>query len=117
MLECRCAQLGTVGSGEITNLMTVDVQRIQDAASSFNQFWSLPIQVAITLYLLYREVSYAFIAGLVVIVLMIPVNMVIAKVRYNVCFFYFASYTQIVICKHTYLPEIIRLSRVLPNGK
>lgn len=37
-------------------------------------------QVGITLYLLYTEVSFAFIAGLAVIVLMIPVNSVIAKV-------------------------------------
>lgn len=84
VLQCRSAELVTMGlgSGEVTNMMTVDVQRIQDAASSFNQFWSLPIQVAITLYLLHREVSYAFVAGMTVIALMIPINMVIAKVSH-----------------------------------
>jgi len=48
-----------LGSGEVTNLMTVDTQRMMDAASSFHLFWSLPIQVGITLYLLYREVRDA----------------------------------------------------------
>lgn len=83
MLRTREAELRALGlgTGEVTNLVTVDVSRMTDAASSFNQFWSLPIQVAIALYLLYREVAFAFIAGLAVIALMIPVNMVIAKVR------------------------------------
>ncbi len=82
VLACRAAQLGasSIGSaGAVTNLMTVDVQRVQDAASSFNTFWSLPLQVGLTLYLLYREVSYAFVAGLVVLALMVPINMAIAK--------------------------------------
>lgn len=68
-----------LSTGGITNLMTVDVQRIQDAASSFNTFWSLPIQVGFTLFLLYREVSYAFVAGLVVLALMVPVNVALAS--------------------------------------
>lgn len=66
-------------TGGITNLMTVDVQRIQDAASSFNTLWSLPLQVGLTLFLLYREVSYAFIAGLVVLAMMVPINAAIAR--------------------------------------
>jgi len=65
-------------TGGVTNLMTVDVQRIQDAASSFNTFWSLPLQVGLTLFLLYREVSYAFVAGLVILALMVPINAAIA---------------------------------------
>ncbi|GAB5031367.1 multidrug resistance-associated protein 7 [Nannochloropsis oceanica] len=66
-------------TGGITNLMTVDVQRIQDAAASFNTLWSLPLQVGLTLFLLYREVSYAFIAGLVVLATMVPINAAIAR--------------------------------------
>lgn len=81
VLRCRAPQLGSLGAGGVTNLISLDVQRVQDAASSFNSFWSLPVQVGLTLYLLYREVSYAFIAGLVIMVLMVPLNMAIAKVR------------------------------------
>jgi len=72
------ARTPTTSTGGVTNLMTVDVQRIQDAASSFNTFWSLPLQVGLTLFLLYREVSYAFVAGLVVLALMVPINAAIA---------------------------------------
>lgn len=81
VLRCRAPQLGGLGSGEVTNLISLDVQRLQDAASSFNSFWSLPVQVALTLYLLYREVSYAFVAGLAILALMVPLNMAIANVR------------------------------------
>lgn len=46
VLRTREAELRAMGlgSGEVTNLVTVDVNRMCDAASSFNQFWSLPIQ-------------------------------------------------------------------------
>jgi hypothetical protein len=81
VLRCRATQLGGLGSGEVTNLISLDVQRVQDAASSFNQFWSLPVQVALTLYLLFCEVSFAFAAGLTITALMVPLNMSIAKVR------------------------------------
>lgn len=57
VLRCRSPQLAGLGSGGVTNLISLDVQRMQDAAASFNSFWSLPVQVALTLYFLYREVS------------------------------------------------------------
>lgn len=81
VLRCRAPQLGCLGSGEMANLISLDVQRLQDSASSFNSFWSLPVQVALTLYLLYCEVNYAFVAGLAILALMVPLNMAIANVR------------------------------------
>lgn len=69
----------TVTSGQITNFLSVDIQKLQDVVPSFHQFWSLPIQVAITLYLLYTQVQWAFSAGLVVLVVFVPLNMVVSK--------------------------------------
>ena len=43
-------------TGEITNFMSTDVGRVVNFCPSFHQFWSLPMQVAVTLYLLYRQV-------------------------------------------------------------
>jgi len=43
-------------TGEITNFMSTDVNRIVNFCPSFHQFWSLPFQVAITLVLLYFQV-------------------------------------------------------------
>ena len=66
-------------TGKITNYLSVDIQKIQDVVPSFHQFWSLPIQVGITLYLLYTQVAGAFTAGLVVLAIFIPLNMVVSK--------------------------------------
>eukprot|EP00759_Apiculatamorpha_spiralis_P030046 PhF_6_TR31853/c1_g1_i1/m.47234/K05674/ABCC10; ATP-binding cassette, subfamily C (CFTR/MRP), member 10 len=66
-------------SGDVMNYMGVDTQRVADAVPSFNEFWSLPIQVGITLYLLYVQVSWAFLSGLGVVVLLVPFNMYIAR--------------------------------------
>lgn len=60
--------------GEIVNLMSVDCQRIQD---TFTYSWSLmtcPLQLALGIYLLWNVVGASCIAGLVVLILMVPLN-------------------------------------------
>ena len=55
------------------------MSQIMDVVQSFHQFWSLPIQVGVTLWLLYRLVRWAFLAGLVVLLIFLPLNMVVSK--------------------------------------
>ena len=50
-----------------------------DIVSSFHQLWSLPFQVAITLYLLYRQVHWAFLGGLGLMVFFLTINMYLSK--------------------------------------
>ncbi|XP_062590611.1 multidrug resistance-associated protein 1-like isoform X1 [Saccostrea cucullata] len=68
--------------GEIVNLMSVDCQRIQD---TFTYSWSLmtcPLQMALGIYLLWNVVGASCIAGLVVLILMVPLNsFVVVKQR------------------------------------
>ncbi|XP_078489925.1 ATP-binding cassette sub-family C member 10-like isoform X1 [Ciona intestinalis] len=66
-------------TGEITNFMSTDVNRIVNFCPSFHQFWSLPIQVAITLVLLYMQVGIVFLAGLGLTLIMILFNRYLAK--------------------------------------
>ena len=66
-------------SGKITDLFSVDVQQIMDLVSSSHQLWTLPLQVAATLYLLYQQVHWAFAAGAAVLAVFIPINMLIAR--------------------------------------
>jgi hypothetical protein len=66
-------------SGEIINFISVDVQKIMDAVSSMHQFWSLPLQVAVTLYLLYTQLRWAFVAGLVVLAFFTPLNVFVSR--------------------------------------
>ncbi|XP_051008844.1 ATP-binding cassette sub-family C member 10 [Acomys russatus] len=65
-------------TGEALNLLGTDSERLLNFAGSFHEAWGLPLQLAITLYLLYQQVGMAFLAGLVLALLLVPVNKVIA---------------------------------------
>ncbi|KAK7815528.1 hypothetical protein U0070_005640 [Myodes glareolus] len=65
-------------TGEALNLLGTDSERVLNFAGSFHEAWGLPLQLAITLYLLYQQVGMAFVAGLVLALLLVPVNKVIA---------------------------------------
>ncbi|XP_006860661.1 PREDICTED: multidrug resistance-associated protein 7 [Chrysochloris asiatica] len=65
-------------AGEALNLLGTDSERLLNFAGSFHEAWGLPLQLAITLYLLYVQVGIAFVGGLVLALLLVPVNKVIA---------------------------------------
>ncbi|KAJ8985380.1 hypothetical protein NQ317_007536 [Molorchus minor] len=65
--------------GEIVNFMSTDTDRIVNSCPSFHSLWSIPFQLAVTLYLLYSLVGVSFVAGVVFSVILIPVNKVIAN--------------------------------------
>lgn len=69
--------------GEIVNLMSVDAEHVKDLAGYLWALWSSPFQIIGSIIFLYFTVGYAMFAGLGVMILMIPVNMVILnKVQY-----------------------------------
>ncbi|KAM9666204.1 ATP-binding cassette sub-family C member 10 isoform 1-T2 [Trichechus inunguis] len=90
MLQARGAVLGILyrktlqlgpsrlPAGEALNLLGTDSERLLNFAGSFHEAWSLPLQLAITLYLLHQQVGIAFVGGLVLALLLVPVNKVIA---------------------------------------
>jgi len=43
-------------SGEISNFVSIDADRVSNVVRSFHDIWSLPMQICIALYMLYREV-------------------------------------------------------------
>ncbi|XP_066862352.1 ATP-binding cassette sub-family C member 10 isoform X2 [Kogia breviceps] len=65
-------------TGEILNLLGTDSERLLNFAGSFHEAWGLPLQLAITLYLLHQQVDVAFVGGLILALLLVPVNKVIA---------------------------------------
>ena len=65
-------------SGEVLNLLGTDSERLLSFAGSFHEAWGLPLQLAITLYLLDQQVDVAFVGGLILALLLVPVNKVIA---------------------------------------
>ncbi|KAJ7306005.1 hypothetical protein JRQ81_010371 [Phrynocephalus forsythii] len=64
--------------GEIVNLMSVDAQRFMDLATYINMIWSAPLQVILALYFLWQILGPSVLAGVGVMLLLVPVNAVIA---------------------------------------
>ncbi|XP_074600432.1 multidrug resistance-associated protein 1-like [Brevipalpus obovatus] len=65
-------------TGEIVNLMAVDSKRFLDLLPFINLIWSAPLQIIVSIYFLYAELGYSALCGLVVMILMIPINALIA---------------------------------------
>ncbi|XP_078081989.1 ATP-binding cassette sub-family C member 3 isoform X2 [Mustelus asterias] len=64
--------------GEIVNLMSVDAQRFVDLTSFLNMLWSAPLQICLALYFLWQYLGPSVLAGVAVMILLIPFNAVIA---------------------------------------
>lgn len=62
-------------SGEIINYMSVDVQRIGDFAWYLNTIWMLPIQILLAMYILYRNLGMASLAGFAATLLVMVGNL------------------------------------------
>lgn len=70
-------------TGDIVNYMAVDAQRLQDLAQYAQQLWSAPFQIIICMVSLYQLVGWSMLAGIGVMLIMIPVNGVIARIMKN----------------------------------
>uniref|UniRef100_A0A8C5WWI1 ABC-type glutathione-S-conjugate transporter n=1 Tax=Laticauda laticaudata TaxID=8630 RepID=A0A8C5WWI1_LATLA len=63
--------------GETVNLMSVDAQRFMDFTVYMHQLWSSPLQIIISLVFLWTELGPSVLAGIGVLVLLIPLNAVL----------------------------------------
>ena len=59
--------------------MSVDAQRFMELTTYLNMLWSAPFQMFVSLFFLWRILGPSVLAGVAVMVLLIPVNAVIAK--------------------------------------
>ncbi|XP_056410690.1 LOW QUALITY PROTEIN: ATP-binding cassette sub-family C member 10 [Hyla sarda] len=73
------SSLASFSPGEVVNFMSTDADRISNFCRSFHELWSLPVQFSVTLYLLYQQVGVAFLGGLGLGLLLVPLNKVIAN--------------------------------------
>ncbi|KAI9677505.1 MAG: hypothetical protein M1817_006459 [Caeruleum heppii] len=67
-------------SGDIVNLMAVDTQRLQDLTQYGQQLFSAPLQIILCMLSLYQLLGLSMLAGVGAMILMIPINALIAKV-------------------------------------
>ncbi|KAK2371660.1 multidrug resistance-associated protein [Trifolium repens] len=78
-LYVNLAERSKFTNGEIQTFMSVDADRTVNLCTSFHDIWSLPLQIGVALYLLYTQVKFAFVSGLAITILLIPVNKWISK--------------------------------------
>ncbi|CAM2117942.1 unnamed protein product [Caretta caretta] len=64
--------------GETVNLMSADAQRFMDLANFIHQLWSAPLQIALSVVFLWWELGPSVLAGIGVMVLLIPINALLA---------------------------------------
>ncbi|XP_067676731.1 multidrug resistance-associated protein 1-like isoform X1 [Haliotis asinina] len=71
----------TTTTGEIVNLMSVDSQRINDVMNYLYLLWSVPVQIILSIILLYVTIGPSVFAGLGVLLIMIPFNGFLSNIQ------------------------------------
>lgn len=64
--------------GETVNLMSADAQRFNDVTNFIHLLWSCPLQIALSIFFLWQEMGPSVLAGLGVMVLVAPINALLA---------------------------------------
>ena len=70
-------------TGDIVNYMAVDSQRLQDLTQYGQMLWSAPFQIVLCMASLYQLVGFSMLAGVGAMILMVPVNGLIARIMKN----------------------------------
>ncbi|KAL8764209.1 MAG: hypothetical protein Q9184_000178 [Pyrenodesmia sp. 2 TL-2023] len=66
-------------TGDIVNYMAVDTQRMQDLTQYGQMLWSAPFQILLCMLSLYQLVGISMLAGVGAMLIMIPINGLIAR--------------------------------------
>ncbi|KAM3606183.1 uncharacterized protein V6R79_012047 [Siganus canaliculatus] len=69
--------------GETVNLMSADAQRFNDVTNFIHLLWSCPLQIILSVVFLWFELGPSVLAGLAVMVVMVPINALIAAKARN----------------------------------
>lgn len=64
----------------MVNLMSVDAQRLMDLMTYLNVIWSAPLQITISVYFLYNTMGVSILAGVAVMLLLVPANLLISRI-------------------------------------
>uniref|UniRef100_A0AAQ4S7T9 ABC-type glutathione-S-conjugate transporter n=1 Tax=Gasterosteus aculeatus aculeatus TaxID=481459 RepID=A0AAQ4S7T9_GASAC len=67
--------------GEIVNLVSADTQKLMDFVVYFNAVWLAPIEISLCLFFLWQHLGPSALAGIATVILIFPLNGLIAKKR------------------------------------
>ncbi|XP_042665462.1 multidrug resistance-associated protein 1-like isoform X3 [Centrocercus urophasianus] len=65
-------------TGEMVNLMSADAQQLMELIVNINLLWSAPFQITMAVIFLWKELGPSVLAGVAVLLLVIPLNALIA---------------------------------------
>lgn len=88
-------------AGEMVNLMAVDAQKVMQLVQSFNQIWSAPFQMCVAIYFLYVTMGVATLAGVGVLLLLVPLNLLLARLVRNIQVNHFKHCRSLPVSNHT----------------
>ncbi|KAJ3305549.1 Multidrug resistance-associated protein 4 [Kappamyces sp. JEL0829] len=72
--KALCLESNLYSSGQITSIITSDVQRIEDASAFVHYLWVGPLETILVTYFLYVELGAAAFAAVLALLLLIPVQ-------------------------------------------
>lgn len=67
--------------GQMVNLMAVDARRLNDLLPYLHNIWSSPLQIIISLTMLWDQIGPAVLAGLAVMLIVMPLNALMARIQ------------------------------------
>ncbi|KAM4852275.1 ATP-binding cassette sub-family C member 2 [Thomomys bottae] len=70
--------------GETVNLMSVDSQKLLDMTSYMHLVWSSVLQIVLAIFFLWRELGPSVLAGVGMMILLIPLNGILATKNRNI---------------------------------
>ncbi|KDO20299.1 hypothetical protein SPRG_14434 [Saprolegnia parasitica CBS 223.65] len=80
-LDATCRK--RISTGDLTNYFTSDINAILRVTFYIHYLWLMPLQIVITLVLLYKIISWATFVGVAILVLGAPITNVLVKLRYR----------------------------------
>ncbi len=78
-LSMGAKQAETVG--QMVNLMAVDARRLNDLLPYLHNIWSSPFQIVVSMVLLWDQIGPAVLAGLAVMLIVMPLNALMARIQ------------------------------------
>lgn len=73
-MKLSAAVLDSMGGGTVSNLMAIDSGKLQDLTPYLHAVWYSFIQISLAMYFLYGVVGFAFLGGVAVILLCMPIT-------------------------------------------
>jgi len=78
-LKLASSERNSRTSGEITNLMSVDAQRLQDLTPYLHAIWYSFLQIGLAIYFLWQELGASCLGGVAIIIIMMPITKKVGK--------------------------------------